>query len=81
MQPILGNNAPDRPNEIFGDGVTVSGATYTGANNFSTIDTNGQLSPGGVPSGEDPESINSACNDVVGGINGTHGSISFETGV
>ena len=36
-------------NSIFGDGVTVTAATYTGANNSSAIYTNGQLSPGVVP--------------------------------
>jgi Hint domain len=37
-------------NAIFGDGVTVTGASYTGANNSKAIYTNGQLSPGVVPS-------------------------------
>lgn len=36
-------------NEIFGDGVTVTGASYTGANNSSAIYSNGGLSPGVVP--------------------------------
>lgn len=37
-------------NAIFGDGVTVTGASYTGANNSSAIYSNGQLAPGVVPS-------------------------------
>ncbi len=37
-------------NSIFGDGVTVTSATYTGAAASSAIYSNGQLSPGVVPS-------------------------------
>ncbi|MDZ4094687.1 MAG: Hint domain-containing protein [Paracoccaceae bacterium] len=37
-------------NAIFGDGVTVTGASYTGPQNSSAIYSNGQLSPGVVPS-------------------------------
>ncbi len=37
-------------NTIFGDGATVTGASYTGATNSKAIYTNGQLSPGVVPS-------------------------------
>jgi hypothetical protein len=36
-------------NAIFGDGVTVTGATYTGATASKAIYTNGQLSPGVTP--------------------------------
>ncbi len=37
-------------NAIFGEGVTVTGATYSGPTNSSAIYSNGQLSPGVVPS-------------------------------
>jgi hypothetical protein len=37
-------------NAIFGDGVTVTGASYSGATNSKAIYSNGQLSPGVVPS-------------------------------
>lgn len=36
-------------NTIFGDGATVTGASYTGATNSKAIYSNGQLSPGVVP--------------------------------
>lgn len=35
-------------NAIFGDGVNVTGASYTGASNSSAIYSNGQLAPGVV---------------------------------
>ncbi len=37
-------------NAIFGTGVTVTGASYSGPSNSSAIYSNGQLSPGVVPS-------------------------------
>lgn len=37
-------------NAIFGDGAIVTGASYTGATNSKAIYSNGQLSPGVVPS-------------------------------
>ena len=37
-------------NAIFGDGVTVTGASYSGPTNSKAIYSNGQLSPGVVPS-------------------------------
>lgn len=37
-------------NAIFGDGVTVTGASYSGPANSKAIYSNGQLSPGVVPS-------------------------------
>ena len=37
-------------NAIFGNGVVVAGATYTGASTSSAIYSNGQLAPGVVPS-------------------------------
>lgn len=37
-------------NAIFGSGVTVTGASYSGATNSSAIYSNGHLSPGVVPS-------------------------------
>ena len=37
-------------NAIFGDGVAVTGTSYSGPNNSSAIYSNGQLSPGVVPS-------------------------------
>ncbi len=37
-------------NNIFGDGATVTGASYTGPNASKAIYSNGQLSPGVVPS-------------------------------
>ena len=37
-------------NTIFGDGVTVTGASYSGPTNSKAIYSNGQLSPGVVPS-------------------------------
>jgi GTP:adenosylcobinamide-phosphate guanylyltransferase len=37
-------------NAIFGDGVTVTGASYSGANNSSAIYSNGQLAAGVLPS-------------------------------
>jgi hypothetical protein len=37
-------------NQIFGTGATVTGASYSGAANSAAIYTNGQLSPGVVPS-------------------------------
>lgn len=36
-------------NAIFGDGVAVTGASYSGPNNSKAIYSNGQLSPGVVP--------------------------------
>lgn len=36
-------------NSIFGDGVTVTGASYSGPTNSKAIYSNGQLSPGVVP--------------------------------
>ena len=42
--------ALDMANAIFGDGVTVIGATYTGQGTSSAIYSNGQLAPGVVPS-------------------------------
>ena len=45
-----GASALAMANEIFGDGVTVTAASYTGAANSKAIYTNGQLSPGVVPS-------------------------------
>ncbi|MGB8811840.1 MAG: Hint domain-containing protein [Paracoccaceae bacterium] len=46
----LNATALQMANEIFGAGVTVTGASYTGANNSSAIYTNGNLAPGVVPS-------------------------------
>ena len=37
-------------NAIFGDGVTATGASYSGPAHSKAIYSNGQLSPGGVPS-------------------------------
>lgn len=43
-------SAMQMANAIFGDGVNVTGASYTGASNSSAIYSNGQLAPGVVPS-------------------------------
>ena len=45
-----GANAMQMANAIFGDGVVVRRATYTGDNASSAIYSNGQLAPGVVPS-------------------------------
>lgn len=45
-----GASALAMASEICGDGVTVAGAGYLGAANSQAIHTNGQLSPGVVPS-------------------------------
>ncbi|WP_246020243.1 Hint domain-containing protein [Aliigemmobacter aestuarii] len=43
-------SALDMANTIFGDGVTVTGASYTGPRTSSAVYSNGQLAPGVVPS-------------------------------
>lgn len=45
-----GATAMQMANTIFGDGVTVTGASYTGATNSSAIYTNGSLAAGVTPS-------------------------------
>ncbi len=45
-----GATATQMANAIFGDGVTVVGASYTGDTRSKAIYSNGQLSPGVVPS-------------------------------
>lgn len=45
-----GANAMQMANAIFGDGVVVNSASYTGDNNSKAIYSNGQLAPGVVPS-------------------------------
>lgn len=44
-------NAMTMANTIFGDGVTVTGASYTGPSNSSAVYSNGELTGGVLPSG------------------------------